>query len=291
MNRSRTEQLTRVALLLVLLGLAAHGLSGRRGLDWSEISEPIGGSFWDTLIFCAFGVLFAGMVVTLVRHSRFGGLFSTPGHQDRSWRGYIALAIGLAVALPLIYLLLRSAAPPHAVFRDPGKIAPSAAPSPSHGQGTSGVGLSSAALVLVAGLLVLLVVAGLLRRRGTETDVLDEDLADETDEPAALASAVAAAEAQLDSHGDDTRAAIIAAYTVMEEQLRFVGTERRDSDTPTDFLQRAVDSAHISRGAASTLTDLFREARFSSHPMPPGAREDAARALARVADDLAHARA
>jgi hypothetical protein len=46
----------------------------------------------------------------------------------------------------------------------------------------------------------------------------------------------------------------------------------------------------VSRGAATRLTDLFREARFSTHPMSATARADAARALARVADDVSHAR-
>ena len=41
----------------------------------------------------------------------------------------------------------------------------------------------------------------------------------------ALAGAVAAAEVELDSHGDDTRAAIIAAYLAMERQLVASGTD------------------------------------------------------------------
>ena len=39
------------------------------------------------------------------------------------------------------------------------------------------------------------------------------------------------------------------------------------------------------------VTELFREARFSTHAMPPGARADASRALARVAADLTDVRA
>jgi hypothetical protein len=103
---------------------------------------------------------------------------------------------------------------------------------------------------------------------------------------AALAGAVAAAEVELDSHGDDTRAAIIAAYTAMERQLVASGTTRHASDTPTDFLMRAMAASRVSRGSATRLTELFREARFSTHPMPSTARADAARALARVGDDL-----
>jgi hypothetical protein len=91
---------------------------------------------------------------------------------------------------------------------------------------------------------------------------------------------------ELDSHGDDTRAAIIAAYTAMERQLVASGTTRHPSDTPTDFLMRAMSSSRVSRGSATRLTELFREARFSTHPMPSTARADAARALARIGDDL-----
>jgi hypothetical protein len=115
--------------------------------------------------------------------------------------------------------------------------------------------------------------------------VFDDD-DQELTEGTALADAVAAAEVELDSHGDDTRAAIIAAYTAMERQLIASGTTRRASDTPTDFLMRAMSASRVPRGSATRLTELFREARFSTHPMPSTARADAARALARVADDL-----
>jgi hypothetical protein len=72
----------------------------------------------------------------------------------------------------------------------------------------------------------------------------------------------------------------------MERELARTGTVRRASDTPTDLLERAVRDGRLSPGPARTLTDLFREARYSHHPMPAARRDDAARALARVSDDL-----
>lgn len=284
----------RAGLVLVLLGLAAHGLSGRRGLDWSEISQPPG-SVWVTLVLGALLVFAAvaavRMVLRLLRHAR--GLDPEPGPEPDGWKmplwGYALATVVLAITVLLVYQVLRLAAPPDAEFRDPGRIAPSASATPGEDDRAVG-GLTLSGLLLIAAVVALLVVALLLRRRGRGAVVLPEEETDD-DEATALAQAVAAAEQQLDSHGDDTREAIIAAYTAMEDQLRFVGTQRRASDTPTEFLQRAMAGSRISRGAATRLTDLFREARFSSHPMPADAREDAARALARVADDLAHARA
>jgi hypothetical protein len=103
-------------------------------------------------------------------------------------------------------------------------------------------------------------------------------------EASVLGQAVAAAETAMDRH-DDTRAAIIAAYAAMERRLA-APAGRLDSDTPTELLDRAVDRGLVSFGAAAELTDLFREARFSRHPLGPEARGRAHEALARVSDEL-----
>jgi len=44
----------RVALVLLLLGIAAQGLSGRRHLDWAAISDAPG-STWIGLVLIAAG--------------------------------------------------------------------------------------------------------------------------------------------------------------------------------------------------------------------------------------------
>lgn len=95
----------------------------------------------------------------------------------------------------------------------------------------------------------------------------------------ALADALLAGRAAL--AGDDTRAAIIACYAAMEASLEQIGIARERSDSPSDLLQRALDRDLPGTGtqAATTLTALFREARFSSHPMTAQQLEAARTAL------------
>ena len=109
---------------------------------------------------------------------------------------------------------------------------------------------------------------------------------------------------------DDARAAIIACYAAMERSLAERGAERGAAGTPDELLRRAVRSGLLSAGsaggnnaggnhaggnsaggnsAAGTLTALFYEARFSTHPLGPGQRAAAAGALDALAAEIAAA--
>jgi hypothetical protein len=198
------------------------------------------------------------------------------------WYGFLAAGAVIALAILLVYLLLKSTVTEPLQFHDPGQVNTGDVGARSQGDRTS----IDPWLVLIAVLAGVGLAVVAFRRRGTLDDELFDDEDEEPSEDSALADAVAAAEVELDSHGDDTRAAIIAAYTAMERQLVASGTTRHASDTPTDFLMRAMSASRVSRGSATRLTELFREARFSTHPMASTARADAARALARVGDDL-----
>ena len=84
---------------------------------------------------------------------------------------------------------------------------------------------------------------------------------------------------------DDARAAIIACYLAMEASLAERGTARAAADTPDELLARATASGLVHGTAASRLTALFYEARFSSHPLDRRQRDAAEQAL----DELAAA--
>jgi hypothetical protein len=85
---------------------------------------------------------------------------------------------------------------------------------------------------------------------------------------------------------DDTRAAIIACYLTMEESLGTAGAARTRAETSTELLTRAVRAGLLHGSAANQLTLLFYEARYSSHELPAGARQDAERALGAISADL-----
>jgi hypothetical protein len=279
----------RVGLVLLLLALAALGLSARQGLDWSEISTPPPSPL-IAFVLSALGV--AAILICLHTLRRLvrpvTGMDGPPDAESQRVRWYAYLA-GLAVILVtvlFVWAALTQVVPQKPVYSNKYRFG---APG-EHGDPSQATPHTSTVLIwlLLGAVAAWIVAARLLAARRTapaSTEEPDTDLDDEPD-TTALAGAVAAAEQELAEHGDDTRAAIIAAYRAMEAQLVFSGAARRESDTPTEFLQRAVRTSGVSRGAAGRLTDLFREARFSHHPMAPSARDDAARALARVADDL-----
>ncbi|MGW5124873.1 DUF4129 domain-containing protein [Streptomyces sp. NPDC004069] len=105
------------------------------------------------------------------------------------------------------------------------------------------------------------------------------------DEQERLAQAVDSGRRAL-RDGTDARAAVIACYVAMEESLADSGMTRRASDSPQDLLERAVAGGLPETAAAAELTALFREARYSTHPMDGGHRDRAAAALAEIADGL-----
>jgi len=107
------------------------------------------------------------------------------------------------------------------------------------------------------------------RRRGAEalTLALDESLADLRAEP-------------------DPRRAIIAAYAHMERALAAAGLPRRAAEAPLEFLERALVELDATAASARRLTDLFRLAKFSDHPVDESAKEDAIAALEAIRDEL-----
>jgi hypothetical protein len=108
---------------------------------------------------------------------------------------------------------------------------------------------------------------------------------DDEDEDRKLAQAVLSGRRAL-REGHDARAAVIACYAAMEESLSVSGVVRRVSDSPQDLLERAASGGLLTGAAAGDLTSLFREARYSTHPMDAGHRERASAALDEIAAQL-----
>ena len=138
-------------------------------------------------------------------------------------------------------------------------------------------------------LLVLFVVVALgtaaltlYRRRRAVPPLPDPDLEPEA-EPLVAALAAGARVLHEDS---DPRAAIIGCYAAMERSLADAGSPPRMADTPAEVLRRATASGMVRAAPATTLTSLFRQARYSSHPMTEADRDAASDALAQVRADL-----
>ena len=121
------------------------------------------------------------------------------------------------------------------------------------------------------------------RRRRQAALTFGEPVPDPDPEP--LAEAVAAGEQALRAEADP-RTAIISCYAAMERSLADAGSPAEAADTPAEVLARATAGGLIRSTSASTLTGLFRRARYSSHPMTEADRETALGALAEVRADL-----
>ncbi len=123
------------------------------------------------------------------------------------------------------------------------------------------------AIVLVAILAGVAVLV--LRRRRAPADA---------PQPAAAGEAVKAAIAALQADADPRRA-VIAAYAAMQRTLAAHGLVRSPSEAPREFLRRVLVANRAAEEDASTLTGLFEEARFSTHPIYESARQRALSAL------------
>lgn len=103
------------------------------------------------------------------------------------------------------------------------------------------------------------------------------------DEPVRVARQVAADAGEQETllREGDPRNAIVAAWHHFEVQGERAGVARRASETSSEYGLRILDLAEADDGAVNRLAALYREARFSDHPVT---EEHRARALAALAD-------
>ena len=139
-------------------------------------------------------------------------------------------------------------------------------------------------VVVLAAIIALIVVVARartqLRRAGGYADNLPAD--QEADLRKAIDSGLRALHAV-----DEARAAIIACYVAMEASLASAGTARTVAETPDELLSRAATAGLVRGPAAAALTQLFYEARFSTHPLAPDAKGAARQALDAISAELA----
>ncbi|MFE6887899.1 DUF4129 domain-containing protein [Streptomyces sp. NPDC057694] len=214
--------------------------------------------------------------------------------EDRLRQVLVPLLIVGPVALAVLALVLHDfpASDPDARPGEPIVLPSPPAPTKSPVGGSddaSGVSLSVVAAGLAVALLVVVVVVLVvrLRRHGLSLPRPPERpvAAEEDAERELLLSVIGEGRRAL-ADGTDARAAVIACYAAMEEALAASGVPRHASDSPADLLTRASRAGLAAGTAASRLTALFREARYSSHPMDDSRRVAAAEALEEIAGPL-----
>lgn len=275
---------------MALLALAALTVEARHGLDWGALADRASLP-WARVVGALVLLLLVGALLRRVLHRlRRPEPRSAPGEDEPdlppedapAWLRALALALCVAV-LGLAWWIIENTTRQPRTFTDRSTEAGVSDP----GEPTLLSSVDWGLLAVVAVALGALALAGrFLGRRAAPYGDLPTEPAPEH-EASSLAAAVEAAQAEL-ATGDDARGSIVAAYRAMATELTSgLGTGARRSDTPTELLDRAVRSGLVSPGPAGELTALFREARFSRHPMGEPARAAGIRALDAVRHELA----
>lgn len=136
--------------------------------------------------------------------------------------------------------------------------------------------------LFVLGGAVLLVIWGVARA----TRVLPgTDVEPVADSGPAVARVIDAVLAELASSADP-RAVVITAYARMEGALDEDGLQRRPSEAPHEYLERALGRLQVSRSAVHRLTRLFEYARFSDHDVDQDMADEAKGALNSIRFEL-----
>lgn len=85
--------------------------------------------------------------------------------------------------------------------------------------------------------------------------------------------------------------AVIACWVGLEDAAAAAGVARTAAETPAEFTVRVLAVDGVSATDLATLADLYREARYSSHPSTEQSRAKARAALIRLHADLTASRA
>lgn len=137
------------------------------------------------------------------------------------------------------------------------------------------------AIVLVAALVAVPQVRGYIFQRREDRRV---GRASVREVPPGVREALAQASSALDL-GDDPRAVILALYRAMLEHLQPM-VEDLGASTPEEIRVSHLIRLGVRPDEARTLTRLFEEARYSTHPLGPETSARAQKALRATLDDL-----
>jgi hypothetical protein len=108
------------------------------------------------------------------------------------------------------------------------------------------------------------------------------------DEPGRLVEAISEDASEQDDllREGDPRNAIVAAWLRFEVQGDVAGVGRRSWETSSEYAIRILDLVSADSGAVNRLAGLYREARFSDHPITEEHRAEALEALTGIRRSL-----
>jgi len=280
-------RMARILLVALLTALAAAGLRGHIRLHGQAAPYQGDGIAVGAILEAILAVLLA---VLLIRGRRAPAAAVLAARLRDILRPVLITALAAVPVVLLLAVPLRTHSRPRTLPRQPGPtglpVHPSARPAP-HGSPPIHIPLPAVlyALLVIALIAGIVVCAVVLRRRQPAASYPEAAL-DAGAQRAGLQAAVKSGRSALRAI-DDAQAAIIACYLSMERSLAGAGAARDAADTPDELLAKAAGAGLIRGAAATRLTGLFCEARFSSHRLGAHQRDAAREALRDLADDLA----
>jgi hypothetical protein len=269
-------------LIAVLAGVRAAGPGAAGTGPWHQDVLPLAGAFEFVL-----AVLLVAVWLIARRRPK-------PGYLAAVLRAGLLRAIPLGMATVAVLAGLSRLNPSlgHATHARtvPASPTPLTPPTPRVVTGAGAahhfVNLTDIIYALLALLLLAAIVACVLVILRRLPAASADDVPVPPDDDAGMRTAIESGRRALRTF-DDAQAAIIACYVAMEASLASAGTARAAAETPDELLARAVRSGLLRGIAAGQLTELFYEARYSSHALPATARDEAVRALDAFSDELA----
>lgn len=276
----------RTALAVVVVaGTGLGALVMRPGGDLARGTGPVRSGALVALIAVAWP---ACCLAVYARHRRQvrGVAGRTPAEQRLAAAVRVSL-LAAAAAIPVLLVVLHKAGATRHVKRGERSVHAPAPPELRPGRDAQPLPpwLESAVLALAVVVLVGAFAYAYRRLRAEYVRKPRPAQPEHADGAAVLAGAVASGRRALRDI-DDVRTGVIACYAAMEASLSASGVARHASDSPNDLLARAAAGGLRTGGSAAVLAELFREARYSTHPMGEDQRRQAAAALADLAAAL-----
>lgn len=296
----------RVAVLLALVFAAAVTLRGRlpdtpKGPRGRADESPFTIAGLTALLSVSLLLMGVALVaaarrpkpaVAAARHEVPGGL---GGGKGRWQLRLLLLGLGLVLATVVAYVLLQqiqlgpnlpqNPAPPEVA--EGGQVEPAPSPLAKRAERDAFWYLMGTTVLMTVMLVASGIVSAMKRQRPQPVAVPTSQPAPVEPAPEPLAVAAERGLAEVGDLSREPREAIIACYAAMEQALADApGAAPQASDTPTEVLARAVGKQALSAANASTLVELFTEARFSRHVMTERHRDIAEQALRAVLGEL-----
>jgi hypothetical protein len=283
-NGSKRLLLSGVALiaLLALVALAsrAHRPGGGTGGGGGHIPVLVGEYLGvEMLVLMLAVVVIAGWGVAGDRHKRLL-------NKESNWRRTLT---GIAILALLGFLAFRASDNLH-LNTNPRKPPAAQAGKPQHigpAQGRNRAKSSDGSWLLA------LILAGVITGVGVAAGLTVRHRrlhADEVAEEDALARALD--EVLADTLDDlraerDPRKAVIEVYARMERTFAAYRVPRDAAETSLEYVTRVLDSLTVNAGSVRRVASLFERAKYSTHEVDGGMKDEAIEALAGLRSELA----